>query len=466
MADPTAYETQAERTELAPWTEIPFAPLPTRDPTYGGRFLLNLREVNVGDGGAKVFRVDKRGMWMGAADYDDAPFKVSMLGAVIASALTILGGTITGATIQTDAGATTGLKMDTSSFRGYNSSGDNTLVISATTGYVSIFGYSAGSIVRSIALSGASAQAAVRIEDASTAEIGFQWRGPTSGTNTASRQDVGAFYHLNQNCQHGDGFVSRNSQSDWDGKHFVVIPNTSKNVAAFYLEHSSWTGVPYKSQITTEGYLDFPQYYHCSDFDENPAVLASTTIAKAFWEGGGTSGTQEIRTEGADGFDNDFTYIRLSTTSTASRSSSLKFYRSVDLANLSRWEAFLRTSTGITTTEQRWGWYYDANNYAYFYFDTSTHATKLYFRYNSGSGATDIDLGVSMPTSGNFYKYTIQCYAGKIYVYVEDILKATITATLPQYGKSYFYVDNKSTAVERTIDVEYAKHWSGRKQNT
>lgn len=465
MSDPQNYN-DSGRNDLSPWTEIPFLPLPTRDPTRGGQFLSDAREINIGDGGDNVFRVNKDGLWLGAATYALAPFKVSMLGAVIAESLTILGGTITGATIQTSATADTGLKMDTDSFRGYNSSGDNTLVISATTGYIQVYGYSGASIIRTIDIAGSNAQAAVRIEDTNTADPGFQWRGASSGTNTAARQGVGAFYHLNQNTEHGDGFVSTNTYAGWDGKHFVCIPDNTKNISAFYIEATAWTGVPYKSSITTEGFLDFPQQYHCSEFDENPAVLASTKIAIAYWEGGGTSGTQEIRAEGADGFDDDFTYIRLSTTATASRSSSLKFWRSANLANLSRWEAFLRNSTGITTTEQNWGWYYDATHFAYFHFDTSTHATKLYFRYNNGGTATDVDLSVSMPTDGHFHKYTLQAYAGVIYVYYEDILKATVSTTLPNYGHSYFYVDNKSTAIERTLDIDYAKHWSGRKQAT
>lgn len=453
------------RVPVSPWTEIPFIPLQPPDPTYRGQFMPNGREINIGDGGANVFRVDRQGMWLGAAIYDDAPFKVSMLGAVIASALTILGGTITGATIQTDAGATTGLKMDTSSFRGYNASGDNTLVISSTTGYIQLFGYIASSIVRTISLSGANADPGVSIIDTSSAEIGFQWSGPSTGVNTASRQGIGAFYHFNRNNDHGDGFVSRNTHADWDGKHFVCIPDQSKNVPAFYLESTDWTGVPYKSSITTEGYLDFYQYHHHSEFDENPAVLSSTLIAQAYWEGGGTNGTQEIRAEGVDSFDLDTCYIRLSTTTTANSDSWLQFWRSVNLPNQSRWEAFLRHGTTITTTEQRWGWYYDATHYAYFFFDTDTDATKMYFRYNNGGTATTLDLSYAMPTDGRFYKYTIQSYVGYMFVYIDDVLKATIATSPTSYGKSYFYVDNKAAASARTMDIAYAKHWSGRKQS-
>lgn len=454
-----------ERVEVSPWTEIPYIPLEQSDPTRGGQFFSDAREINIGDGGNNVFRVDRQGMWLGAALYEDAPFKVSMLGAVVAESLEIIGGTITGATIQTSALAATGIKLDTDSLRGYNTSGDNTLTISTTTGFISVRGYSGGSITRVVTIAPGNAQPAIGIEDSSSTDPGFQWQGPTSGGNSASRQGVPAFYHYNHDCDHGDGFTSRNTDADWDGKHFHVRPNTAKNIPAFMLDASNWSGVQHQSQITTEGFIDFPAFFHSSDFEELPAALASSVIANAHWLGGGTSGTQIIRAEGADGFPNDITYVRLSTTATGSRSSSMIFRRAVQLATPSRWDALLRVATSITTVEMRWGWYYDANNYAYFFFDTDQHATKLYFAYNSGSGETLVDLNVAIPTSGFFNRYSISIYAGKMYVYYEDVLKATITATVPNYGYSYFYVENKASAVERTIDVDYARHWAGRTRN-
>lgn len=462
--DNTDVNSQDQRVPVNPFTEIPFIPLPQRDATRGGRYFPFAREISVGDGGANVFRVDKQGMWLGAETFALAPFSVSMLGEVIAEALTIIGGTITGATIQTSALAATGIKLDTSSLRGYNSSGDNTLTISTTTGFISLSGYSAHAITRTLTLAPGSAQPAVGLEDSSSTDVGFQWQGPTSGSNAAARTDIPAFYHYNHDCAHGDGFTSKNTDTSWDGKHFKVIPTSTKNTPAFYIESSSLTGTEI-SQISTEGFLSFPAFHHYSEFEENPAVLASTVIAKAFWQGGGTSGTQEIRAAAADGYDDDVTYIRLSTTATASRSSTLQFYRSVDLNLLSRFEALVRGPSALTTTAVKIGWYYDATHYAYFLFDTDQHASKLYFAYRNGGAETLNDLGVSMPSGDVMYKYTIQMYAGKIYVFFEDVLKATITTTIPTYGYPYFYVDNKATAVERTLDIDYEKHWYGRKRN-
>lgn len=461
------FEQFNQNTEVYPWTDIPAVPLPESDPTNRGQNLKNVREINVGDGGDNVFRMDQQGLWLGHAEYDSAPFRVSMQGAVVAESLTVIGGTITGALIETDSAATTGIKLDTSSLRGYDISGNNTFKISTSTGFLQLFSYDGSTLVRTMDVGGNDSTPAFDVKDTGTDQPGYRWTGPSSGTNTANRDGVGAFYHLNNNCDHGDGFVSENTYSGWDGSHYVVRPDTSKNIAAFLLEPSSWTTVAFESRVTTEGYLDFPALYHCSEFDENPNSLSSTLIAKAYWEGGGTNGTQVITDPlGGDfpsGAPNSATLIRLSTTSTSGSDSWLKFYRSVQIADQSRWQTLLRTGTSKTDTEQRWGWYHDSGNYAYFHFDTAKDANKLYFTYRVASGSeVSVDLGYNLPTDGDLHKYTIQCYSGNAYIFIDDVLQATVSATMPQYGNSYFYVDNKSAANERVLDIEYAKHWSGR----
>lgn len=464
MEDDFLVNSQDERMDIAPWVEIPFIPLPEQDSTSGGQFLDTAREINIGNSGDKVFRVDRDGLWLGAKAYADAPFKVSMLGAVIAESLTVLGGTITGALIQTSALATTGIKLDSTSFRGYDSLGNQTLTISATSGDLLIYSYDGASLGRITQIAGSSANVGISIQDNATASTGYKWTGPSSGNNTASREDVPAFYYLNENVDHGDGFTAKNRETGWDGKFFSVLNVATKNTPAFYIGTKGLSGI-LESQITSDGYLSFPAFHHYSEFEEEPAVLASTLIAKAFWAGSGTGGTQEIRAEGADGYLNDLTYIRLSTGAVANQSSILTAHRSVDLALVSRFEALLNHNATITTTEQHWGWKYDSTHYAYFRFDTDVHATKVYFSYNFGSGGTSVDIGVTMPTSEVFFKYTIQMYAGKMYVFVDDVLKSTISDTVPQYGKAYFYVDNKATASERTMDIDYVKWWYGRSKN-
>lgn len=126
-----------DRTPLAPWTEIPFIPLPARDPTQGGQFMPQGREINIGDGGANVFRVDRQGMWLGAKTYDNAPFKVSMLGALVATSLSIVGGSIVGAVFKTaEAGARVVIDGAGSTKRLYtvDSAGNEVVTIYADSG--------------------------------------------------------------------------------------------------------------------------------------------------------------------------------------------------------------------------------------------------------------------------------------------------------------------------------------------
>jgi hypothetical protein len=447
-----------DRTPVNPWTEVPYVPMEASDPTDGGRFLSDAREINIGDGGDNVFRVDRQGLWLGARLYDDAPFRVSMLGAVIAESLTILGGVITGALIQTSALAATGIKIDTNSFRAYGPGGFQTLLIDADDGFIQVLGSG-----RSLTLAADAAQSCARLVDGLT-YVGFEWRGSDTATpSTAARQNVAAFKFAG-NTVHGDGFTAENTEDDWDGDFFRVINSAAtKASAAFRISDSPWTG-SVESQITSDGYLDFPMYHHVSEFDETPAVLASSVIAKLFWTGGGTSGTQEIFADGSNGLNDEITYLRLSTTATGSRSSTLTSQRSFD-SSMCRWDALLRFNTDLTDTARRWGWYYDSTHYAYFYFDTATHATKLYFAYNNGGSIQLVDLGIDMPDDGLFHRFTIQIYVGKIYVYVDQVLESEISTSINNLFKSYFYVDNKTAAEEKVIDIDYVKMWQRRSRN-
>lgn len=80
------------KTQIDPFTNIPYLVLPTIDPTKnaGGSFFSDLREISAGVG-SEVFRIDRQGLWLGAKTFDSAPFSVSMSGEVKASKLTITG---------------------------------------------------------------------------------------------------------------------------------------------------------------------------------------------------------------------------------------------------------------------------------------------------------------------------------------------------------------------------------------
>jgi hypothetical protein len=92
--------------EIQPFTNIAIAEQGIEN--QGTTFLSNLRSLSIGDGGSNVFRADRDGMFLGGETFDTAPFKVTMAGAVTASNINIIGGTITGATIQT---ASTGKRL-------------------------------------------------------------------------------------------------------------------------------------------------------------------------------------------------------------------------------------------------------------------------------------------------------------------------------------------------------------------
>jgi len=69
----------------------------------GATFLSNLRSLSIGDGGSNVFRADKNGIFLGGPTFATALFSVSMAGAVLASEVTIVGGTLRyGKTAWTD----------------------------------------------------------------------------------------------------------------------------------------------------------------------------------------------------------------------------------------------------------------------------------------------------------------------------------------------------------------------------
>ena len=99
-----------------------------------GRWSLrNLKELFVG---AKdfFFGVDKRGMWLGAQDYDKAPFRVNMKGEIEAATLDT--DIVTARSVVTsDSGQRVEIKDDTNTVRFYNSNNDLVLQFMGVTNY-------------------------------------------------------------------------------------------------------------------------------------------------------------------------------------------------------------------------------------------------------------------------------------------------------------------------------------------
>src|ERR1035437_8926340 len=82
---------------IDPFTNIPLVAVASAtSDNSGGTFLSALRELSVGDGGAKVFRADQQGIWLGADTYASAPFKVSMGGIMSAIGASISGFIVVG----------------------------------------------------------------------------------------------------------------------------------------------------------------------------------------------------------------------------------------------------------------------------------------------------------------------------------------------------------------------------------
>lgn len=77
---------------IQPYVNVPYIPLNAVDDTKrnGGQFFRNVKELSVGFG-AKVFRVDRNGMWAGAETFAAAPWSVDWDGNMVASSLTISG---------------------------------------------------------------------------------------------------------------------------------------------------------------------------------------------------------------------------------------------------------------------------------------------------------------------------------------------------------------------------------------
>lgn len=76
---------------IDPFTNIPYTELQaSTDKKAGAVFLSDLRELQIGQGGANVFRADRDGIFMGAKTFAAAPFSVDMSGSVVATKIQIV----------------------------------------------------------------------------------------------------------------------------------------------------------------------------------------------------------------------------------------------------------------------------------------------------------------------------------------------------------------------------------------
>jgi hypothetical protein len=73
------------------FNDINLKPLPKAESLYGEDYLDRVAGMQIGQG-SKVLRADQTGLWLGASRFDDAPFRVDMLGALFAKSATFTDG--------------------------------------------------------------------------------------------------------------------------------------------------------------------------------------------------------------------------------------------------------------------------------------------------------------------------------------------------------------------------------------
>ena len=219
-------------------------------------------------------------------------------------------------------------------------------------------------------------------------------------------------------------------------------------------------GISHEARITGEKYLQFPAYYHCSDFDEylsgGSTALASTVVAKSFWVGGGTAGTQTLTT----GTNEDAnTYITLDTTTTASRTSTLTYGRTLGTGTQQEVEFRLRLSS-TTNTVVNIGMT-DGTNYVYFKFDSS-----------AANFTIDAYDGTLTSANSGFAPDTTAWHTFRLIVYSATVMKAwfddalcTLPATHIPYSshlKPYVFISNKAANESKKLYLDFVKIWTGR----
>ena len=279
----------------------------------------------------------------------------------------------------------------------------------------------------------------------------------TDGSSSVDREDVAAIFIENLSY-YGDGIHIANADDgaeSWDSRGNLIFLGNRYNSGHYnkiHFEDTSWSAID-EARITNENFLQFPAYYHCSEFDERISgyvSLASTVIANAYWEGGGTNGTQELQ---AGSNKDRKTYVLLETTFTANSTSTLTFGRQVTKSIAC--VEFRALMDDNTNTEIKAGF-----DNVYFTFDTDRDAANIYIT----DGTRYVDTGVNINIG--FYKRF------RIFIYPSDVCRAYIDDYLVYNGsgldfstsskRPYFYVDNKSSEENKELFIDYVKIWSGR----
>lgn len=172
------------------------------------RNLRKVQEFQIGNGNL-VWRADRRGMWLGSARYEDAPFKVDMNGnvtgitfdAAVVTGLTVNGGTINGGTI-TGATITGGL------FR--TAATGTRIEIDSVSDQNEIRFYDSTTLYASMRVRTAAGDGFVEIKDPDGAGIEFQSGVGASGFGVTNLISIGGIISTGGNATNSfNGLIAR-----------------------------------------------------------------------------------------------------------------------------------------------------------------------------------------------------------------------------------------------------------------
>lgn len=275
---------------------------------------------------------------------------------------------------------------------------------------------------------------------------------------TTERQALAGLYIDNQS-DHGRGIYIKSDTGNINTDSVIYIePNTSRgNVLELTAVQSGQI-----NQISNYGFIQFPAYHHVSEFDEalsGDTALASTVIAKAYWIGSGTSGTQTLIAS-----DSQASYIQLATTTTGSRSSILNFNRKVCRIGLNSTVEFRFYIDNVTNTTIKLGLYYDATHYVYFLFNTAIDANNVYAarRNVDAETRTDTNYDLSANSTWRHFKIALDMSTASALFYINESLVATVTTNFPIGADltPYAYIDNKDQAENKILSIDSIEIWN------
>ena len=216
-----------------------------------------------------------------------------------------------------------------------------------------------------------------------------------------------------------------------------------------------------QARVNALKYIQFPAYYHCSDFDENivgNTEISASVIAKAYWSTSG-AGTKQMIPGGNEDKNH---YVRLATTTTSGRMSQIMFGRYMPYLHTAIEARMIMTP--ITSATVYFGMRYDNDNFIRFKFDSAKDATKLYREAKNAGTVTSAQTLQNMANQ-TWITLRIQNLSNsKVQFFVNDVDAGEITTNIPTGAslKPYVYVDNKTSAADKWLMVDYVKIWANR----